>query len=428
MQTKVNILLIGSGGREHAMAKAFKKSVWLNKLFIVGGNAGINQDATFVDIKANDFENIAIFCKNNNVDLVVVGPEAPLVEGIADFLESKGIRVFGPSKKASMLEGSKEFMKQIVTKYGVPTAEFRSFDNEKLAKDYVIQKGVPIVIKTDGLAAGKGVTVAFDIDSAINAIEEAFAGKFGGAGKRLVIEEFLEGEEASFFVLCDGKNILEFGSAQDHKRALDNDQGPNTGGMGTYSPAPIVTDMVRMKVLQKIIEPTISGLAKEGICYKGFLFAGLMIDNFGNPKLIEYNIRMGDPETQSILTRLESDLVELLFKAADGKLNTVKEVRFSNDFALCVVMAAKGYPEDYKKGSFIDVSSAEKLSNVVIYHAGTDIKNNQLVSSGGRVLSVTGIGSDIKQAYDNAYKGVKAIKFDDGFYRSDIGYREIARK
>jgi phosphoribosylamine--glycine ligase len=428
MNSKKNILVIGNGGREHAIIKALNRSQWLNKLYALPGNGGINQEAEAVNIKQNDFFGIADFCKKNSVDLVVVGPEQPLVEGITDYLEERNIRVFGPSKAASQLEGSKDFMKEVVSRYNVPTAHYQTFTDQNKAKVYVREKGTPIVIKTDGLAAGKGVTVAMTQEEAHNAIEEAFGGKFGDAGKKVIIEEFLEGEEASFFIISDGKHFMEFGSAQDHKRAFDGDEGPNTGGMGTYSPAPIVTDFVRRKVMDQIIKPTMNGLTHDNTPYKGFLFAGLMIDKFGNPKLLEYNIRMGDPETQSILTRLESDLVEILFRAACGKLNEMKEIKFSPDYALCVVMAAKGYPDSYDKGHFIDLSASTSVSNSVVYHAGTEMRDGKLISNGGRVLGVTGKGANLQEAYTNAYNCVSAIKFAGGFYRKDIGYREMNRK
>lgn len=427
MNNKKNILVIGSGGREHAIIKTLRRSGWLNKIYALPGNGGINKDAEGINIPLGNFSEIAQFCKKNLIDLVVVGPEQPLVDGIADFLEANEIKVFGPSKKASQLEGSKDFMKEVVTKYGVPTAHYKTFEDSRSAKIYVREKGTPIVIKTDGLAAGKGVTVAFNPEEANQAIDEAFAGKFGAAGKKIIIEEYLEGEEASFFIISDGRHFIDFGSAQDHKRAYDNDEGPNTGGMGTYSPAPVVTDMVRKKVMDKIIRPTIDGLARDGIPYKGFLFAGLMIDKFGNPKLLEYNIRMGDPETQSILTRLESDLVEILFKAACGKLNEIKEIKFSTNYALCVVMAANGYPEKYEKGHFIDLSEAENLPNTIIYHAGTEYRDNILLSTGGRVLGVTGLGANIREAFENAYKAVAGVKCGGLFNRKDIGFRELNR-
>ncbi len=427
MNSKKNILVIGSGGREHAIIKALKRSPNLNNLYALPGNGGINHDAQGVQLKPDNFSGIAKFCKDNSIDLVVVGPEGPLVEGITDYLESKEIRVFGPSKAASQLEGSKDFMKEAVSRYGIPTAQYKTFTDSRKAKIYLRERGTPIVIKTDGLAAGKGVTVALNPEEANKAIDEAFAGRFGEAGKKIIIEDFLDGEEASFFVISDGKHVFEFGSAQDHKRAYDGDKGPNTGGMGTYSPAPIVTDFVRMKVMKQIIEPTINGLARDGIPYKGFLFAGLMIDKNGNSKLLEYNIRMGDPETQSILTRLESDLVEILFKAADKRLNEVKEIKFSKDYALCVVMAAKGYPENYAKGFEIELSAASLVPNSIIYHAGTEIKNGKVISTGGRVLGVTGRGINLKEAFDNAYNAVAAVKSSGLFYRTDIGHHELNR-
>jgi phosphoribosylamine--glycine ligase len=432
MNSKKNILVIGSGGREHAMVKAFKRSPLLGNIYCLPGNGGIDQDATPVNLKMNDFANIGKFCRANAIDLVIVGPEVPLVDGITNFLENQEINVFGPTRQAAQLEGSKDFMKEIVTRYKVPTAAYKTFTDANRAKIYIREKGTPIVIKTDGLAAGKGVTVARTMEEASKAIEEAFAGKFGAAGKKIVIEDFLEGEEASFFVISDGKNVHEFGSAQDHKCVYDNDEGPNTGGMGTYSPASIVTDFVRKKVMNEIIMPTINGLAKDGIPYKGFLFAGLMIDKNGNPKLIEYNIRMGDPETQSILTRIESDLVDVLYKGARGKLNEIKEIKFSRNFALCVVMAAKGYPETYEKGFEIDLSATTSLTNspnatAVIYHAGTALEKGKLISVGGRVLGVTGLGANIREAYDNAYACVAKVKSKKLFNRTDIGWRELKR-
>ena len=434
MSSKKNILVIGGGGREHAIIKALRRSQnSLDQLYVLPGNGGINLDAIAVDIKQNDFAGIGEFCRKNNIDLVIVGPEQPLVDGITNFLENQGIKVFGPSKAAAQLEGSKDFMKEIVSRYNVPTAGYKTFISANQAKVYIREKGVPIVIKTDGLAAGKGVTVAMTQEEANKAIDEAFAGKFGDAGKKVVIEDFLEGEEASFFVISDGKHVMEFGSAQDHKRAFDNDEGPNTGGMGTYSPAPIVTDFVRKKVMEKIIGPTINGLARDGIPYKGFLFAGLMIDKNGNPQLIEYNIRMGDPETQSILTRLESDLVDILFKAASGRLHEIKDIKFSPNYALCVVMAAKGYPEEYEKGFEINLSATTSLTNsltptAIIYHAGTQRSGDNFISTGGRVLGVTGTGPDIKTAYDNAYACVEKVKSKGLFCRKDIGFRELNRK
>jgi phosphoribosylamine--glycine ligase len=420
-----NILVIGNGGREHAIVKTLKRSKNIGKLYCTPSNAGIEEDAIKPDINANNFQDIANFCKTNQIDFVVVGPEQPLVDGIVNFLNEQNIKVFGPDKVASQLEGSKEFMKKIVSKYGVPTAEYQSFTDKDKAIKYLNTKQAPIVIKADGLAAGKGVTVAMTKLDALKAVEDAFSGKFGEAGQKIVIEEFLEGEEASFFVLCDGVSFLEFGFAQDHKRAFDNDTGPNTGGMGTYSPAPIVTDSVREKTIEKIIKPTINGLIKEGIIFKGFLFAGLMIDKNGDPKLLEYNIRLGDPETQVILTRLKSDFIDLIEKTIEGRLSEEKTVEFSDDAAVCVVYATKGYPEEYKKGYEINLNGSDKLNNVSVFHAGTKKENGVLKSNGGRVLGITATGKNIKQAQQNSYNAISQIKFEGGFYRKDIANKAL---
>jgi phosphoribosylamine---glycine ligase len=432
---KKNILVIGNGGREHALIKGLKKSANCGNLYALNGNAGINVDAIAVaNIKPSEFEKIAEFCTQKNISFIIIGTEQPLVDGIVDYLESKNIKVFGPNKLAAQLEGSKDFMKHIVSKYNIPTAEYKSFTNANLAKEYVTKKGVPIVVKTDGLAAGKGVTVAMNLADALQAVDEAFAGKFGAAGQKLVIEEFLDGEEASFFAICDGEKAVYFGSAQDHKRAFDGDNGPNTGGMGTYSPAPIVTDELIAKTMQTIINPTMAAFKAEGIVYKGFLFAGLMIDKQNIPKLIEYNIRMGDPETQSIIPRLKSALIEIIESAIDGNLGASPE--FENNHALCVVYASKGYPEDYAKDLAIDLSGVDlngadlnnNLSNsqTIIYHAGTKLDDaGNLLSNGGRVLGVTGLGADLKTAQKNAYDACEKIKFEGGFYRTDIGWRAL---
>jgi phosphoribosylamine--glycine ligase len=419
-----NILVIGSGGREHAFVLGLKNSPQAGKIFALPGNAGINQDAIGVDISQSDFPAIAEFCRKENIAFVIVGPEQPLVDGLVDYLNTQNIKVFGPKKDGARLEGSKDYMKYIAAKYNVPTAKYQSFDDKQKAIEYIKQQGAPIVVKTDGLAAGKGVTVAMNLDDAIKAVEEAFAGKFGKAGLKLVIEEFLEGEEASFFVITDGKSAKYFGSAQDHKRAFDNDTGPNTGGMGTYSPASIVTENLIDRVMNEIIAPTMAGLQAEGVDYKGFLFAGLMIDKAGNPKLIEYNIRMGDPETQVIIPRIESDLVDIFEKAIAGNLSEIN-VNFSSKSAVCVVYASKGYPEDYFKNQPINLNGADKISGALIYHAGTKFDGTQLVSNGGRVLGVSGVADNFKLAREIAYKAVSTISFEGGFYRKDIGWRAM---
>jgi phosphoribosylamine--glycine ligase len=390
-----NVLVIGSGGREHALIYALKKSSDLGELYIYPGNAGINKDAKKADISSSSNQDITEFCQQNSIDLVVIGPEQPLVDGLADYLEQNNIKTFGPNKQAAQIEGSKDFMKAFITKYNIPTAKYQSFESPEPAKEYVREQGAPIVVKTDGLAAGKGVTVAMTESEAIAAIDEAFAGKFGEAGKKIVIEEFLEGEEASFFVICDGENFIEFGDAQDHKAAYEGDKGPNTGGMGTYSPAPIVTPQIKEKVIEQIIKPTLAGFKSEGIEYKGFLFAGLMIDKLGNPRLLEYNIRMGDPETQSILPRLKADFLEILLKASEGNLAKLPEQQlFEDNHAVCVVYATEGYPGSYKKGHPIALNQ-ENTDNNIIFHAGTALDEaGSLVSNGGRVLGVTGTGKN----------------------------------
>lgn len=416
------VLVIGAGGREHAMIYALNKSNNVAKVYSLPGNAGIDKDSVKVDIKQDDFKSIADFCENEQISYVIVGPEQPLVDGIVDYLNGRGVKVFGPNKSASQIEGSKQFMKDLVKKYNIPTAEYETFEEEDSALKYIEKKGAPIVVKTDGLAAGKGVTVAMTKDEAINAVKEAFAGKFGDSGKKLVIEEFLEGEELSYFVVSDGKDFISLGSAQDHKAAFDEDKGPNTGGMGTYSPSPICTKSLEDKINETIIKPTIDGLAKDNLEYKGFLFAGLMIDKNGEPKLLEYNIRLGDPEAQVLMLRLNSDFSNVIESAIDGTLAELDEVKFSSDNAICVVMASKGYPESYGKGHKIDLSKVPSDNNIRIFHAGTAISNGEFISSGGRVLNVCALGESLKQAQQKAYNAINNIGFENSHYRKDIGW------
>lgn len=421
----MNILVIGSGGREHALCWALAKSPNCDEIYCLPGNGGIAEIAENPYIDAANFQEIADFCKNKDIGLVVVGPEAPLVDGLADSLQESGVEVFGCSKAAAELEGSKRFMKDICKKYGIPTAEYESFTNSETAIAYIKEKGAPIVVKASGLAAGKGVVVAQTEEEAVQAVEENFAGKFGEAGKEVVIEEFLDGEEASLFALCDGERAILFGSAQDHKAVGEGDTGPNTGGMGTYSPAPIMTDEMHQKAMEKIVNPTIEAMKSEGKPFSGVLFAGLMIKD-GEPKLIEFNVRFGDPETQVLMPRLESDLVELFEAAADGNLEG-KEVKLSDDIALCVVLAAKGYPGNYEKNTEIKNLSDSEGENVIIFHAGTKFENDKFLSVGGRVLGVTAIAKDVVEAQNLAYQAVDKIDWPEGFCRRDIGYRAVKK-
>ncbi len=418
----MKILIIGAGGREHALAWRIKQSPLVTHVFCAPGNGGISQDVTNVALGSQ--EDLVKFCKKEAIDFVVIGPETPLVDGLTDTLNANNIAVFGPSAKAAQLEGSKGFTKNLCRKYNIPTAAYECFDEMDLALDYIKKKGAPIVIKADGLAAGKGVVVAMTEAEALAAVREIMGGKFGSAGATVVIEEFMEGEEVSFFALTDGTEAIEFGSAQDHKRVGDGDTGPNTGGMGTYAPAPIMSDALRKRVMDEIILPTVNAMATEKMPFKGVLFAGLMITKTG-PKLIEYNVRFGDPETQSLMMRLESDLVPALLACARGGLKKV-EIKFKKEAALCVVMAAKGYPGDYKKGSIIKgLDKASMLANVKIFHAGTEMKDGNIIATGGRVLGVTALGATIKDAQALAYKAVDSIDWPEGFCRRDIGSKVI---
>jgi phosphoribosylamine--glycine ligase len=422
----MNLLLIGSGGREHALAWALAKSPKLTKLYAAPGNAGIAKVAELCDLDVTDHEAVIAFCGANDIDLVVVGPEAPLVAGLVDDLDAAGIKAFGPTKAAAQLEGSKAFTKGVCDEANIPTAGYGRFANKDEALGYVREKGAPIVVKADGLAAGKGVVVAMTQAEAEDAVAACFDGSFGEAGAEVVIEEFLEGEEASFFVLSDGKNALALATAQDHKRAFDGDEGPNTGGMGAYSPAPVMTDALVADVMKRVIEPTIDTLAKRGTPFKGVLYAGLMITKDG-PKLIEYNTRFGDPECQVLMMRLQSDLLELLEASVDGTLDQVS-ASWRPEAALTVVMAANGYPGSYEKGSEIRGLDPLSTETLEVFHAGTKSDNARILANGGRVLNVTALGKNVGQARMTAYEAVGEIDWPEGFCRSDIGWRAIARE
>jgi phosphoribosylamine---glycine ligase len=422
----LNVLLIGGGGREHALAWKLKQSPLLDTLYCAPGNAGIAAVAEIVPLDLGDHAAVARFCKERQIGLVVIGPEAPLVAGLTDDLERQGIKVFGPSQAAAMLEGSKGFTKDLCARAGIPTAAYARFSDAASAKAYLARQTLPIVIKADGLAAGKGVTIAETRAEAEAAIDACFGGAFGDAGAELVIEEFLRGEEASFFALVDGTTALPLATAQDHKRAYDGDRGPNTGGMGAYSPAPIMTPALCARVMAEIIAPTVRAMAEAGTKFKGVLYAGLMIEG-GAPKLIEYNVRFGDPECQALMLRLKSDLLPALLATAEGRLAGV-ELEWSDDPALCVVMAAKGYPGAYAKGSEIKgLDEAARVPGVQIFHAGTRRDGSRILADGGRVLGVTARGRDIREAKARAYAAVDKIDWPGGFCRRDIGWRAVER-
>ena len=423
----MNALLIGGGGREHALAWKLKQSPLLDTLFCAPGNAGIAAVAEIVTLDIGDHDAVARFCQENAIGLVIIGPEAPLVAGLADDLERQGIKVFGPSQAAAGLEGSKGFTKDLCARVGIPTAAYARFADAASAKTYLAQQTLPIVIKADGLAAGKGVTIATTKAEAEAAIDACFGGAFGDAGAELVIEEFLRGEEASFFALVDGTTALPLATAQDHKRAYDGDQGPNTGGMGAYSPAPVMTPALCRRVMAEIIEPTVRAMADAGTPFKGVLYAGLMIDQ-ATPKLIEYNVRFGDPECQALMLRLNSDLLPALLATAEGQLDGVA-LEWSDDPALCVVMAAKGYPGAYAKGTEIKgLAEAAREPGVQIFHAGTRRDGSRILADGGRVLGVTAKGRDIREAQARAYAAVDKIDWPGGFCRRDIGWRAVERE
>jgi phosphoribosylamine--glycine ligase len=422
----LNVLLIGSGGREHALAWKIAQSPMLGTLYAAPGNPGIAEHADLSDLDVTDHDAVVAFCKDKSIDLVVVGPEAPLVAGLADALKAAGIAVFGPSAAAAELEGSKGFTKDLCARENIPTGAYQRFNNAPKAKAYARAQGAPIVIKADGLAAGKGVTVAMTMEEALAAIEDCFEGAFGEAGAEVVVEEFLHGEEASFFCLCDGKTALPFGTAQDHKRVGEGDTGPNTGGMGAYSPAAVMTPELIEQTMREIIEPTMRGMAAIGAPFSGVLYAGLMIDESG-PKLIEYNVRFGDPECQVLMMRLKDDIVLLLKAAAEGELAHVS-ARWKDDAALTVVMAADGYPGTPKKGTPICGVADAEANGAKVFHAGTVLNDGQLVANGGRVLNVTAHGADVTAAQARAYEAVDAIDWPGGFCRRDIGWRAVERE
>lgn len=420
----MNILLIGGGGREHSIAEALSKSSKINELHCIPGNAGIEKIASCHNYDISNQQEILNFCENNNIDIVFIGPEIPLVEGLADYLNRNSFFTFGPNQKAAKLEGSKSFTKDMCKKYNIPTATYETFSNAKDALVYIDNHSIPLVIKVDGLAAGKGVIIAETRDHAINSVNEIFSGKFGNAGDEIVIEEFLDGEEASYFIISDGESFIPLTSAQDHKRIGDGDIGLNTGGMGAYSPAPIMNKELEEKTINKIIKPTIKAMNDYGSPYIGILYAGLMIKD-NEPKLIEYNVRFGDPECQVIIPRLENDLVELLVNVKEKNLDNYT-LKWKENFAITVVLAAKGYPESYETGNEIKgLDAIDNIDDVEIFHAGTKTKNNKIVTSGGRVLNINGYGKNLVDAKEKAYSLVKKINWSGCYYRKDIGWRAL---
>jgi phosphoribosylamine--glycine ligase len=423
----MRVLVVGGGGREHALTWKIAQSPKVTKIYCAPGNAGISEQATIVPVKANDLNGLLAFALKEKIDLTVVGPEDPLTRGIVDLFESKGLLIFGVSRRAAEIEGSKAFAKEMMRKYHIPTAVYEIFDDRNEAVRYIRKQGAPIVVKADGLAAGKGVIICKTIEEAIQSVDKIMVEKiFGEAGKRVVVEEYLVGEEASYIAFTDGKAILPMASSQDHKSVFDGDQGPNTGGMGAYSPAPVVTDEVSENIIQKVLRPIIYGMGEEGRAYKGVLYAGLMIHN-GHPKVLEFNARFGDPETQPVLMRMKGDIVPILEACMKGTLSQ-HQMEWDYRASVCVVMASKGYPGDYGKGKAIEglkeVSGAE---GVFVFHAGTAFKDNQIITNGGRVLGVTGLGEDISKAIERTYQAVKKISWEGVHYRTDIGQKALCR-
>ncbi|MEL6839755.1 MAG: phosphoribosylamine--glycine ligase [Pseudomonadota bacterium] len=420
----MNILILGGGGREHALAWAIKQNPKCDRLIVAPGNAGIAAIADCADINILDGGAVAVFAEENAIDFVIVGPEAPLAAGITDRLRAAGLLVFGPSQAAAQLEASKSFTKSICDTADAPTAAYAHFTDADAARAYIRAQGAPIVVKADGLAAGKGVIVAMTEAEALAAIDDMFDGTFGQAGAEIVIEEFMDGEEASFFVLCDGKTILPLGTAQDHKRAFDGDTGPNTGGMGAFSPAPVMTDLVTQKALDEIIRPTMDEMTRRGTPFQGVLFCGLMIKD-GQPRLVEYNVRFGDPECQCLMMRLGGQVLDLMQACAEERLDEI-QVNWADDHALTIVMAANGYPAEYEKGSIIKgLDSQPQDSFHMVFHAGTTWKDGQITATGGRVLNITARGATLAEAHERAYAMAQGVDWENGFYRSDIGWRAL---
>jgi len=421
----MKILVVGGGGREHALVWKIVQSPKVSKVYCAPGNAGISEQATLVPIQANDLNGLLEFALKEKIDLTVVGPEDPLTRGIVDLFESKGLLVFGANKKAAEIEGSKAFAKEMMKKYRIPTGFYEIFDNRDEAVRYIRNQGAPIVVKADGLAAGKGVIVCKTVEEAIHSVDQIMVEKmFGNAGNRVVVEEYLVGEEASYIAFTDGKTILPLASSQDHKAILDGDQGPNTGGMGAYSPAPVVTDEVHEKIIEKILRPIIYGMGEEGRPYQGVLYAGLMIHE-GHPKVLEFNARFGDPETQPALMRMKGDIVPILEACMQGTLSRHK-IEWDNCASVCVVLASQGYPGDYEKGKIIEgLKEVSQMEKVFVFHAGTILKDGQVLTNGGRVLGVTGLGEDISRAIERTYQAVKKISWEGVYYRTDIGQKAL---
>ena len=417
----MKIAVIGSGGREHSICSALKKSENLNELYCIPGNGGTSEIAKNIKIDINDFQQLKNFILDNKIDLVVIGPEKPLVDGLTDYLEKFDIKVFGPNKQASQLEGSKIFTKKICEKENIPTAKFGIFENKKDSISYLKKSKFPIVIKADNIAAGKGVYISNNLNEGIDAINEIFDGKFGAA-YNVLIEEFLEGEEMSFFIITDGVTIKEFGTAQDHKRVSEGDKGKNTGGMGCYSPSRLINDELKNKILNQIINPTLKALSEKGVAYSGFLYAGLMIKD-NNPYLVEYNVRMGDPECQTILPKLKSDLAEIFFANVNKKLKEIK-IEWKDKKSLCVVLCSNGYPDEYKKN--VEIKNLETLKlddNNIIFHAGTKIENHKTYATGGRVLNFVSLGDNFNMTKKDVYSRLESLNWEHGFYRKDIGHK-----